>query len=293
MTSVEVLKPLDVDVMGIINYLSELYSKCDNNNNYNNKKKRYRKNDNYIDPDFKPTTLKKYEGFEKTLSLIKSGFGKLTTTNYDDVSKSIKENVELIINENNEENIEKMLNLLLDELVGFPKLSDVFSRLYNELYNLYNEAFKESLNIFIKNYDDIITNIICTDGLDPQSSQENYDKYCINNKRNSVRNSMGLFMTNLMKYDIIKKEYVISIINYFQDMLLKTIDEENKKSVVDELTENILTLTINSKEYLKDMKEWESIKEKVKKSTALVVKEHKSYTSRSKFKHMDILDSLK
>ena len=100
-------------------------------------------------------------------------------------------------------------------------------------------------------------------------------------------------MVNIMKYNIIDKEYVLNIINYFQDMLFKAIYEKEKKSVVDELTENIYILIVNSKDDVKNLKEWDNIMEKVITITKLSVKDCVSLTSRSKFKHMDILDSFK
>ena len=95
-----------------------------------------------------------------------------------------------------------------------------------------------------------------------------------------------------MKKEAIDKDYVLNIINYFQDMLFKSILEEGKKVLVDEITENIYMLLVNGKDVLSTHKEWNNIVNKVKEITKKIVKENPSLTSRSKFKHMDVVDSL-
>jgi hypothetical protein len=52
-------------------------------------------------------------------------------------------------------------------------------------------------------------------------------------------------------------------------------------------------LLINGKSDLSGEKDWGAIINKISDITKLVVKDHASFTSRAKFKNMDILDNLK
>ena len=62
-------------------------------------------------------------------------------------------------------------------------------KITRDLLNKYSENIEEMLNIFIKNYDDIITNIKSSDHVDVNSSQEAYDEFCLNNDKNRLRQS--------------------------------------------------------------------------------------------------------
>lgn len=291
--SIQSVKELDSEVIDIINTLKDLYSKC-NNEHHLGKKKRYRNTRREeVDPNFKATVMKRYEGFEKTLASIRINLQKLTETNYEKLKPELMDLITQIITNDVKDEISRMCETLINEFSKNPTFSIVMARLYNDLLDTYKYDIDDMLNIFIKNYDDIITNIKSLDGVDVNASQVAYDEFCSNNDKNRLRQSMGLFMINIMKYNIIGMDYVINIINYFQDMFFKTIYEVDKKSVVDELTENIYILLVNSKDNLKDTKDWSNIIEKVTTITKLMVKDCKSFTSRSKFKHMDILDSIK
>ena len=96
-----------------------------------------------------------------------------------------------------------------------------------------------------------------------------------------------------MRNSLLTKSFVINILKYFQDMLFKNIDEEGRENIVEEITENLFIILINGKPDLSGEKDWDSIINKIVDITKLVVKEHPSFTSRAKFKNMDIIDNLK
>lgn len=288
------LKALDQYVLDVIDNLKDMYAKCSNDHHIN-KNKRFRKiRQDVIDPNFKATVMKKYEGFEKTLASIRTNLQKLTENNFEKLKLELQEYITQILTSDVKEEIYRMCETIISEFSKSQSFSNTMAKLYSELLNEYNnEELSDMLNIFIKSYDDIITNIKSSDGIDHQASQEAYDEFCANNDKNRLRQSMGLFMINIMKHNIIEKDYVLNILNYCQDMLFKAIYEKDKKSVVDELTENIYILIVNSKDDVNHLKDWDNIIEKVKTLTKLSVKDCLSLTSRSKFKHMDILDSFK
>ena len=64
---------------------------------------------------------------------------------------------------------------------------------------------------------------------------------------------------------------------------------ENMKLLNEEITENIYILIVNVIGVLYKDSDWNKVIENVKEATKIIVKEKKSFSSRSKFKHMDII----
>lgn len=277
---------LDNEVLSKINLLKELYSKVQQNDNYKKKRHNYKKYE--VDPNFKPTEMKKKEGHEKIWAGLKSVINKLTEANYNSLEPEVFTRIDEI-REYEDDIIEKTKRMLINDMVWNLGQSNCLSTLFiNIIKNeKYKDIFNNALDTLIKDYDDIITNISYK-----EINTEEYDDFCEVKRINNLRRSMGLFIINVMKKEAIDKDYVLNIINYFQDMLFKSILEEGKKVLVDEITENIYMLLVNGKDVLSTHKEWNNIVNKVKEITKKIVKENPSLTSRSKFKHMDVVDSL-
>jgi hypothetical protein len=280
---------LDNDVLSKIESLKEMYSKVQQNNDigYNNKKKKNYKRYHEVDPNFKATVFQKREGIDKCYSGIKALVNKITEANYGSLEKQIFEKFDELVNHYDESDILSIQKILINDLTWNSMQSKINSLLLKTIINRYN--FDICIDLLLKEYDDIITNISSKN----VNCDTEYDEFCETNRINNLRRSMGLFMINMMRHDLIKKNYIINIIKYFQDMLFKSMSEEDKKILVDELTENLYVLIVNSKKDLNTDKEWDNIIEKIHETTKKVVKDYPSFTSRSKFKHMDIVDCLK
>ncbi len=280
---------LDNEVLSKINLLKDLFSKVQVNDNYK-KKRHYNQKKYEIDPNFKATVLKKREGHEKIWAGIKSLLNKLTDTNFKSLEPELFVKLNEIINEYDEDIIEKTKKILINDMVWNPGQSKCLSTLFTNILTneKYKKVFGNTLDTLIKDYDDIITNISYK-----EISSEDYDAFCELNRINNLRRSMGMFIINIMKNKLIEKDYILNIIKYFQDMLFKSLLEEGKKVLVDEITENLYILLVNGKMELSEHKDWNNIINRVTEITKKIVKDNPSFTSRSKFKHMDILDSLK
>ncbi len=284
---------LNINVLTKINTLTELYANVQNNDhNYNKKRKQNgyykRSSEVVIDPNYKVTVLVKREGFDKICSQIKLCINKITTSNYSRLIIGLYEKMDdILVVSNIEEEKEKIAIILVSELPAVAFQSEINARIFMDLIKKY--PFLENMvDMFIKEYDEIITNISKT-----SVNTDDYEAFCNNNKRNDLRKAMGSFMINIMRNSVLTKSFVINILKYFQDMLFKNIDEEGRETIVEELTENLYILLINGKLDLSLEKDWDSIVKKIVDITKLVVKEHPSFTSRAKFKNMDIIDNLK
>jgi hypothetical protein len=144
-----------------------------------------------------------------------------------------------------------------------------------------------NLEELIKLYADSINTIEFVD------SNIEYDKYCDNNKLNDKRKGMAIFIVNLMKKDLIEKNNVLELIIMLQELVLRYVDEDNKMVEVEEITENIfLLVTVSMKELSIELL-WKSIIDNIVKLSQMKVKEHKSISSRTIFKYMDMIDNIK
>jgi hypothetical protein len=174
--------------------------------------------------------------------------------------------------------IDEFINRMITNKPQLEIIVSLFSEL-NEKYSIFNNKIEKLLSI----YEESLKNIKVI------KPDENYDEFCNNNTINTRRKNMGLFLTYALKKRLLMKDKIIEKIKYINDRFLSLIKIEEKKGEIDELAENAYVLITNSMSELYKYEEWEEIIESVKKVTKLVVKEEKSFTSRAKFKHMDII----
>ncbi len=64
------------------------------------------------------------------------------------------------------------------------------------------------------------------------------------------------------------------------------------KEIVDELSENIYIFVTNSNEDLDNEDEWDDIVSEIENVSKLQIKDCPSFTNKTKFKHMDMLDEI-
>ena len=272
--------------------------------NYNTKR-----NKNIVEPSweklpsYKPTKIEKKEGIEKTINDIRTCLNKISNKNYDSqrdlilnyitelnnvVNTSTIDEEEQPVVKNQEENIElsKVANSIFDIASNNKFYSEIYASLYKELLDKF-EIFDKIISKYVEQYLDSIKQIKYVD------SNEDYNKYCENNKLNDKRKAMSAFIINLMKNQIIQKEKVLDIILMLQNLVFEYIDVDNKTNEVDEITENIFIFSTMSATEFVNVPEWDNIKSNIVKCSQYKAKEHKSISSRAIFKYMDILDFFK
>ena len=145
-----------------------------------------------------------------------------------------------------------------------------------------SDIFNDNLNKFSELF---ITIDYCNPNTD-------YDKFCENNKTNDKRRALCTFYVNLMKENAISKTTMIEIINNIQKYMMEKLSQEGNKEIVDELSENLFILITNSSEELDDEDNWNEIVTNVSNYSKCKVKDYPSATTKSIFKHMDMIDEL-
>ena len=234
--------------------------------------------------NFQATEIKKSrEGVELSIDNIRKGLNKLTTKTYDKLVAEILTEISKI--SESESDLSKVGDFIFATASSNIVFSGLYAKLYKELMKIY-AVFK---SIFKVNFDKITETFTAIEYYDPN---ENYDKFCENNVKNSNRRAMCMFYVNLMKEEIISKDEIFTIVNNLFIYLDSQIAQENKKEVVDELSEIIYVFITNSNSELEDEDDWDEIVSKVETISKYKVKDFPSITNKSIFKFMDILDEI-
>lgn len=262
-----------------------------NNVSYNktNNKKR-NKNIEVQDEDwdtirqFQTTEIKKKDGIDANIDNIRKHLNKITEKNYEKMYEQICEEISLITDSTKDE-LNKIGEAIFTIASGNAFYSKTYAKIYNDLmnkYNFMNDIFNDNLNKF----SELFTTIeYCNPNTD-------YDKFCENNKTNDKRRALCTFYVNLMKENAISKTTMIEIINNIQKYMMEKISQEGNKEIVDELSENLFILITNSSEELDDEDDWDEIITNVSNYSKCKIKDYPSATTKSIFKHMDIIDEL-
>ena len=234
--------------------------------------------------NFQATDLKKSEGINVSIDEIRKLLNKVTEKTYDKLFPQICSEIDKII----EANIEPV-SKVGDTIFTIASGNTFYSNMYAKLYKSLMDKYSVMRNIFMSNFQKF-SSVFTT--IEYCSPNENYDKFCENNKNNEKRRALGMFYINLMKEGVIKNETMIEIIQNIQTYFMSKIHEEGNKDIIDELSENIYIFITNCNSHLEDEDEWEDITSIVEKISKSKVSEYPSITNKTIFKHMDILDEI-
>lgn len=268
-------------------------------------------NDNWNNfRQFKITKIEKKEGIEKTIDEIRKFLNKISIKNYENQRNNIIQKLHQILHDNTSDNnvisdtkefdgnnaeknsVKENFGKVGFEIYSIASGNMFFSEMYAQLYKDLMDEFPQMKVIFHNNlmlFREIFKKI------DFCSANEDYDKFCAINKDNEKRRASGLFYVNLMKIGVITRDEITNIIKDLQNYQMLKIVEPDNKHIIDELSEVIYIIVTNSISYFKNEivnNEWKEIIEKITKYSLMKVSDKPSITSKSIFKHMDILDAI-
>lgn len=234
--------------------------------------------------NFKPTTFVKKEGLDKNINIIRINLNKITNKNYDILSVRILDEID-IIHENNVEHFKTIKKLFIDTVCNVNIYSEIYVMLYRSIIEKYDNTLF-NINDDYTILKDELLNIKVID------SKMNYDDFCKNNKNNERKRNLSLFYINLMKQELFPKEDIINLILDNQTYNFNMINDINNSDIVDEICENLFILIKNAFDYIKDDDKYSLIYNNVVSITKLKKSENNSLTTKSKFKHMDLIDLM-
>ncbi len=262
---------------------SPSYNRTPNFNSvYDDSKKRKNKRDNSDhDKIFKKTEINNKTGIEKDINKLRSYINRISEKNYEQIYKEII----TILDELNLKE-DKDINLVCEAIYNIATSNRFYSELYAQLYSELIERFpilktmsSNKMKTFIELFNDIKY-------VDPE---KDYDVFCKINADNEKRKSLGCFLLNLVKKDILdKKEYTEITCNLLKK-LLNLIDDNEKLNEINEITENI-SLMYNKEIFIDCLEYFDGAQiNDVFLHLAQSNKKYPGLSSKAKFKFMDMV----
>ena len=241
--------------------------------------------------EFQATQIVKKEGIDASIDIIRKQLNKMTEKSYDKLKDEIINEMSSIIEGEDADSPEMLekLNKIGDSIFSIASGNGFYSKIYAMLYKELMEKFDFMNKIFETNFDKFRSLFQTIEYCSPN---DDYDKFCDNNKANERRRATGLFYVNLMKTEVVGSDEIISIIRELQEYMLRLIDSEDNKNIVEELSEVAFILITNSVSVLKTHKDWSDAIKDVKDISIMKLKTKPSISNKTIFKHMDILDKL-
>ncbi len=237
---------------------------------------------------FQPTKFEEKVGIEALLNQIKSYINKLTDKTFIDMKDKISQVIEQMIADNvSQEDLDKVGNTIFEIASQYKFYSKLYADLYSNLlvnYNFLRISFDRNFDSYKKLFDNI-------EYVEPDVD---YDKFCSINSINEKRKAVSQFFVNLAINGLIPYSSIVNITKYLLEKVLENMDEDNKKNIVDEITENIAILyndnvfskvDLDDDEYLVDD---ETIPDTISRMSNYKAKDYKSLSNKAIFKFMDL-----
>ena len=272
---------LPLPVMNVIKQLNIQFK--DKREYRNDGKHNKRRHDRRPTEPFNATVIQKKEGIDVTIASIKTNLFKLTEKTYEAVSNEIIILLDTIMEEATEEEQMNVVNGMFDTMSVNKIFASLYSKLYKCCYEKY-EIFKIKLSDEIIKYKNNLKTIVFV------SANENYEDFCRYNSDNESRKAKTSMFVHMMKEGILSFGEIEELLEYVCDELKGKMKVAGNKEVVEELSENVfilLSLTMTEMKEQNIFGKWKLFVETMSKAS---VSENKGYSSRSKFKYMDILD---
>ena len=225
-------------------------------------------------------------GIDIEIDKIRSSLNKLTKQNYDIMLNDIIMIIKMVnIDEYNEEFMKKISRIIFDIGSMNKYMSHYYARIYNDINNVYN-----TLGKYLKDYIDQYINSL--NNIKFVNSDDNYDKFCENNKKNEIIRSTSMYIVELMNMSVIDISVIINIVHKLENMINDYINKENKKEECEELFENLRIIVVNSYDKFKYNIEYENIINTIRAISEMNSGDFKSLTNKMIFKCSDILEEL-
>jgi len=238
---------------------------------------------------FKTTTIEQKVGLEAQIDLLRSNLNKISEKSYVDIRNKIIDLLDQLISEGITSDEMMRVSKIIFEIASTNRFfSKLYADLYSDLINKY-DVMKEIFTNCFDSFIELFNNIESGD------ADKDYDLFCKINKDNEKRKALSTFFVNLMKNEIITSMDIKDLLCNLLTQLVAFIEDENKKNIVDELTENIALLysktLFDGDDSEKSYKIGEaSVLETITKLANSKVKAYPSLSNKSIFKFMDMIE---
>ena len=240
--------------------------------------------------NFESTQMQKREGVDASIDLIRKAMNKIADKTYDVLSKQIIDEIKKVaeVGEETRADLEKVAASAFDIASTNGFYSSLYARIYAELCDHFGDIFVPPLKQALASFKDSYR------AIEYVSPDEDYDKFCANNKENTKRRAMGVFFINMAGTSFgVELHEAVDVVQDIQALLEQKIDEEGQEATVDELACLEGEMILGGKAQLAMVEEWEEITETIARFAKMKARDHPSLTNKTVFKHMDIEDALK
>jgi hypothetical protein len=229
--------------------------------------------------DFKPTVV--LDKQNKTND-IRVALNKLSQKNYETTSEFIIEKIRELVEENDDEQIQKTIQTIFDIISTNKIFAPIYARFYKTLMGQFPALFS---------IQDIPANFLKSIGslryADPNTD---YDNFCIYNKENDKRKATAIFTTELAAIDAISHQQIFFMTNQLLALVKGFLNETDKKNEIEEITENIYILVTNKSVILNHLPD--DIRETILEISQMKSSTYPSITSRAIFKYIDMIEKM-
>ncbi len=271
---------LDLKIKSIIDNLSSKVTAPNYKKNPHFKKKKKNNNNNL--KSIKNNIKKGNSFIKKTKSNItdvRLELNKLTDKNYNEKIENIWE-----IIKNNED--EDKYNKVVDLLFIISSSNKTWSHLYARFFKTYLLDKNIAMEKHIDHYKELMNSIYDI------SYENDYQKFCNENKKKDKRLAYSIFIVHLMNEGIIEKSIIVDIIKNELQKFHECIDREKCKDIIEEIINNVIVLTFKGYNSLKNTEEWDELFKEIIDISQMKSKNHVSLTNKTLFKLNDEIDTL-
>jgi hypothetical protein len=242
---------------------------------------------------FQTTTIEQKVGLEAQIDLLRSNLNKISEKSYADIRNKIIELLDQLVSDGISNDEMMRVSKIIFEIASTNRFfSKMYADLYSDLINKY-DVMKEIFTNCFDSFIELFNNVESGD------ADKDYDLFCKINKDNERRKALSTFFVNLMKNEIIPVRDLKMLLCNLLNQLVTFIEEENKKNIVDELTENIALLYSKNLFDGNDDSDFDkknykigeaSVLETITKLANSKVKTYPSLSNKSIFKFMDMIE---
>lgn len=240
---------------------------------------------------FQATKIEQKTGIDAQIDQIRLMLNKLTEKTFAEINEKIKIIIDELIEKDTMEEEMTKIGISIFDMASTNKF---YSKLYANLYAGLLESYEFLKPMFESNFNsylDIFKVIECGD------PEKDYSRFCDINKMNEKRKAISMFFVNLISTNIVSKDSIVRLLIDLILMVKTYIGEPDKKSEVDELTENIALLYnkvvidyINSEDNDEFLIDDNTISETIVDLAKSKSKDYKSLSNKAIFKYMDLVD---
>jgi hypothetical protein len=236
---------------------------------------------------FESTKLAAREGIDRSVDTINGLLNKLSDATYDAILADVSNELTSIRAADTDATNSADIARVADAIFKLASRNRFYTELYSKISAALLLKFPYMVDVFKTKFSD--TQKIISD-IEWCSADEDYDKFCANNKKNEERRALCSFYAHLYKWNIITGDDLVQTIASFQSELMSGLDDKQNRAKNEEISENILLLVCDTFQSIMDHADMGEIINNVTSISNMSAKVRVGINNKIIFKHMDMVE---